>query len=76
MTEEDMHHSEGEFLILLKGFDDTFAQTVHSRFSYRHDEIIWGAKFRNIHITDNDGKVSVALDKISDYDKTDIYINN
>jgi inward rectifier potassium channel len=76
MTEEDMHNSEGEFLILLKGFDDTFAQTVHSRFSFRHDEIIWGAKFRNIYITDDDGKVSVALDKISDFDKTEIIINN
>lgn len=72
MTEEDMHKSEAEFLILLKGFDDTFAQTVHSRFSYRHDEIVWGAKFINIHITDNDGKVTVALDKISDFDKVEI----
>jgi inward rectifier potassium channel len=76
MTEEDMHESEAEFLILLKGFDDTFAQTVHSRFSYRHDEIVWGAKFRNVHITDDDGKVSVALDKISDFEKVDINSNN
>lgn len=69
MTEEDFHKSEAEFLILLKGFDDSFAQNVHSRFSYRHDEIIWGAKFKNVHLTDGDGKFFVALDKISEYEK-------
>jgi inward rectifier potassium channel len=72
MTENDLRKSEAEFLILLKGFDDTFAQTVHSRFSYRYDEIMWGAKFRDIHFTDEKGKVSVALDKISDFDKIEI----
>ena len=34
-----------EILILIQGFDDTFSQVVHSRYSYRHDEIVWGAKF-------------------------------
>jgi|WetSurMetagenome_2_1015567.scaffolds.fasta_scaffold01743_16 inward rectifier potassium channel len=72
MTKEDLHKSEAEFLILLKGFDDTFAQTVHSRFSYRYDEIIWGAKFKNIHQINEDGKISVALDKIGDYEKIEI----
>lgn len=75
MTEEELHKSEAEFLILLKGFDDSFAQTVHSRFSYRHNEIIWGAKFKNIHIVGEDGKVSAALDKISDFEKIKININ-
>ena len=67
-----MHKSEAEFLILLKGFDDTFAQSVHSRFTYRYNELIWGAKFQNVHIIGGDGKSIVSLDKISDYDKIDI----
>ena len=68
-TEEDLHKSETELLILLKGYDDTFAQTVHSRFSYRNDEIVWGAKFQNVHFTNMEGKVEVLLDKISDFEK-------
>jgi inward rectifier potassium channel len=71
ISEDEFNKSEAEFLILLKGFDDTFAQTVHSRFSYRHEEIIWNAKFKNVLIPGDDGKVSFALDKISDFEKLD-----
>ena len=69
ITEEELNQSEAEFLILLKGFDDTFSQTVHARFSYRHNEIVWGAKFSNIHVLEDNGIVAVELGKISDYEK-------
>ena len=41
---EDLANVSAEILILIQGFDDTFSQEVHSRYSYRHDEIVWGAK--------------------------------
>lgn len=44
-TEEQLAGGDAEFLILLRGTEDTFNQTVHSRFSYRYDEIEWGRKF-------------------------------
>ncbi|HUJ50237.1 MAG TPA: ion channel [Bryobacteraceae bacterium] len=44
-TAEELRGLEAELLILIKGFDDTFSQVVHSQYSYRHDEILWGAKF-------------------------------
>jgi len=69
LTEEDYRNLNVEFLILLKGFDDTFAQIVHSRSSYKYDEIIWNAKFLNIYSTTDDGKSMIELDKISDYEK-------
>jgi inward rectifier potassium channel len=69
ITEEEFNKSEAEFLILLKGFDDTFAQNVHSRFSYRHNEVIWNAKYKNIHIHNPEGKLTIELDKISDLEK-------
>ncbi len=37
-----------EFLILLTGVDETFAQTVHARSSYSAEEIVWGARFVNL----------------------------
>lgn len=40
---------DAEFLILLTGIDETFSQTVHARSSYRHDELIWNAKFGDIY---------------------------
>jgi inward rectifier potassium channel len=44
-TREDLEKLQAEALILIKGFDDTFSQVVHARYSYRWDEIEWSAKF-------------------------------
>jgi inward rectifier potassium channel len=45
MTPEQLAQKQAEFLILIKGYDDTFSQTVHARYSYVHDELVWGVKF-------------------------------
>jgi len=45
-TAEQLAESDAEFLILFRGVEDTFNQAVHSRYSYRFDEIRWGQKFR------------------------------
>lgn len=55
ITQNELMESQAEFLILLTGTDDTFNQTVHSRFSYRADEIIFSAKFSNIFEYGKDG---------------------
>src|ERR1700729_532298 len=39
-TREDLAKESAELLILIQGFDDTFSQVVHSRYSYRHDELV------------------------------------
>ncbi len=65
-TTNDLDDSETEILILVKGFDDAFAQTVHSRHSYIADEIVWNAKFENMQ--ENQGNITVVdLAKLSDY---------
>ena len=47
-TADDLRRDEAEILVLLSGTDDTFAQTVHARSSYRFEEIVWGARFVSI----------------------------
>ncbi len=64
-TAEDLKREEAEFLILIKGFDDTFSQTVNVRFSYRHDELQWGAKFVPAFLVDSDGDLVLELDCIN-----------
>ena len=49
LTEEHMHETNAEFLILLTGIDETFSQTVHTRSSYKAEEMVWGAKFSDIY---------------------------
>ena len=53
-------------MILIQGFDDTFSQVVHSRYSYRHDEIVWGAKFTPAFKVDPKGDLVVEVDHIDE----------
>ncbi len=69
MTEKNLKNIDAEFFILLKGFDDTFAQIVHSRSSYRYNEIVWNARFISIYGKANDGKTLIELNRISEYEK-------
>ncbi len=68
MTQEELIKSEAGFAILLRAFDDTFSQTVHSRMIYSADEIVWGAKFKPIFTRDEEGRIVLDLSKISDHE--------
>jgi inward rectifier potassium channel len=45
MTAQDLQDADAEFIVLIKAFDDTFAQTVYARSSYKSGEIAWGRRF-------------------------------
>jgi inward rectifier potassium channel len=63
---------ETEFLVLIKGYDDTFNQTVYSRSSYWYNEIIWGAKFNSMYDNEEAGITTLRLDQIDDIQKVDL----
>jgi inward rectifier potassium channel len=65
-TREDLATLSAELLILIEGFDDTFSQVVHSMYSYRHDEMVWGAKFIPAFKIDSKGEMVVEVDRIDD----------
>ncbi|MGB4776229.1 MAG: ion channel, partial [Daejeonella sp.] len=48
LNAEDLDQGDAEILVMIKAFDDTFSQTVHSRTSYQNEELIWDAKFKPI----------------------------
>ncbi|GAB2600836.1 ion channel [Spirosoma areae] len=64
-TPEDLEKSDTEFLVSLQGLDDTFVQSVHTRFSYRHDEVRWGHKFRPM-FDGTQTEVNLDLDKLDE----------
>jgi len=66
LTREDLHASEAEILILITAVDETFAQTVHTRTSYRYDEVIWNARFRDMYEFTSRGTV-VNARRLSEY---------
>jgi len=63
-TAEDLRSLEAALMILIKGFDDTFSQVVHSQYSYRHDEILWGAKFEPAFRVDPKGNLVLDVNRI------------
>ena len=63
-THDDLEAVQAEFMILIKAWDETFAQTVHQRFSYRYSEIVWGGKFTPAFGVDEKGDLQVHVDKV------------
>ncbi len=64
-TPESLRTTLSEFLVLITGTDETFSQTVHSRSSYYHDEILFDTKFSDM-FTEKDGTLGIDLRKIHD----------
>jgi inward rectifier potassium channel len=65
ITKEELEKSGAEFLILLTGFDETFSQTVHARSSYKHSEVVWGARFSNM-FDETNHQLGVDIRKLHD----------
>ena len=63
MREEEFAERDPEFLILFKGFDDTFSQTVHTRSSYKWNEVVYGAKFVTPFAPAEDGRTVLDMKK-------------
>ena len=67
LTKKDLLDADAEVLILLTGTDETLSQTVHSRSSYKADEIVWGAKFANMFLrSESAGIIGMNLNRIHD----------
>ena len=60
---------QAEVLILIKGFDDTFSQTVNARYSYRYDELVWGAQFDPAFEVDPAGEIVLNVDQVGSFRK-------
>jgi inward rectifier potassium channel len=66
-THDEFVRTDAEFLILISGIDETFAQTVHARSSYKASEIVVGKKFSSIYNpVAKDGTISIDVSKLSD----------
>lgn len=64
---EELATLQAEVMILVKGFDETFSQVVHSRYSYRFDEIVWDAKFIPAFRVGPGGDLVLDVGKLGDF---------
>ena len=74
-TAEDLARLQAELIILVKGSDDTFSQTVHSRHSYRYDEFVWGAKFKSAFSVDPSGDLLLELNRLGDHQAVTVNVS-
>ncbi len=68
VTAQQLNDSDAEFIVLIKAFDDMFSQNVHSRTSYKPNEIIWGAKFITVIGNNENGVTTMDYSGIHDFD--------
>ncbi len=62
---ERLRGQNAEFFLTLTGFDETIMQTIHARYAYALDDIVWNAKFADVLTVEPDGT------RVIDYRKFD-----
>jgi inward rectifier potassium channel len=62
--------TEAEFLVLLSGIDETFSEPVHTRTSYRSDEVVWDARFSSVFREQQPGEpIAIDVTKLDRYER-------
>jgi inward rectifier potassium channel len=67
-TEQDYIDKDVEAFIFVSCYDDTFNQTVHSRYAYIGKEIVMNAKFKRAFYTDEEGYTVLDVTKMGEYE--------
>jgi inward rectifier potassium channel len=58
---EELRSQEAELWITLTGLDETFSQTIHSRYAYTMADILWGRRFVDIFSRSPEGLTYIDL---------------
>lgn len=62
--------ADPEIVCLISGDDETFAQRVHAKTSYDKTDIVWGARFRDMYLSDVE-RVAIDLTRLHEFDRVD-----
>jgi inward rectifier potassium channel len=65
-TTESLMGQRAEIVVVLKGLDETFAQTIHARASYTPDEIVWGSRLVDVFSRGDDGRPVIDYTRFHD----------
>ncbi len=68
MTKADFEGTDLEMMIMIKGYNETAAQSFHAKSSYTFNEIVWNARFSLPYHFRDDGMTVFVLDKIDEYE--------
>ena len=65
VSRETFMAADVEIFVLLTAVDETFEQTVHSRTSYKFDEVVWGARFSDMFLELPDGLMGTDVRRLN-----------
>jgi inward rectifier potassium channel len=66
---KELEDRDAEILILIKAINDTVSQTVYSRYSYKHDDVVEKAKFKPVRQEPNrNGMLRISVMDIHHYE--------
>jgi len=66
VTKEAMEAASAEIIVSVIGLDETFAQTVHARYSYRARDLLWGRRFVDILERTPEGALAIDYTHFDD----------
>jgi inward rectifier potassium channel len=70
-TMEKLRAMKAEIFLILTGLDETLAQTIHTRYRYQLDDIVYNARFSDILSMREDGTRVIDFDKFHDLEMLD-----
>ena len=76
MTMERLKKLDLEIILNISGYDETYSQQIHTRTSYKFNELIWGAKFVKVLGRNDQQQATLELDKFNDYKAIKLPLNN
>jgi inward rectifier potassium channel len=71
-TPASLAAADTEIIVSLTGLDETFAQTVHARYSYTTRDIVWGARFVDVLSRLPDGQRRIDYPRFHDVVRIDL----
>lgn len=66
LNQEEIEVLNPEFLVLIKGFDETFSQHVHSKQSFVANDMVWQKKFKKIFRPNEEGVIEFDINDINE----------
>jgi inward rectifier potassium channel len=67
ITPDSLVADEMEIIVTLTGIDETVSQTIHSRYAYTAQEILWNAHFVDIISKQTDGRRVIDYTRFHDW---------
>ena len=71
MDPKHLRQWDYEILVMIKAYDEMYSQVVHSRTSYKADQIIYGAKFITMMSSDG-GATTLDMRKLNAYEVVEL----